>query len=176
MPKETCTVTKEWESTQYDEVYASGGADKIYDIHYRRSGYFLLFKEVARTSRAHAATSVFEVGCGTGGFAHLLLDRGDVAYRGFDFSRVAVDRAKSRTGRPDLFFVGDARLAETDTGEFDSIASTEVLEHIEDDLEVIKNWRPGVFCVCSVPKLRRRKPCTRFWLKAASTKPLRVVD
>lgn len=145
-------MPKEWESAQYDEVYASGGADRIYDLPYRHSGYFPLFDEVARSLRASGVNSVLEIGCGTGGFAHLLLDRNAaIAYRGFDFSPVAVERAKTRTQRPDLFFVGDARRHQTYAGEFDAIVCTEVLEHIEDDLEVVANWKRGVYCVCSVP-------------------------
>jgi len=145
-------MNKEFESTQYDQIYYSGGADKIYDLPYRQSGYFPLFQEVLRTLKANGATSVLEVGCGTGGFAHLLFDQGGrVRYRGFDFSGVAVDRSRARTRRSDLFFVGDARRPDSYAGEFDSIVCTEVLEHINCDLEVIENWRPGIFCVCSVP-------------------------
>lgn len=159
-------MSKEWESDQYDNVYASGGADKIYDLPYRHSGYFPLFKEVTRTLRANGVRSVFEVGCGTGGFAHMWLDTGGAAYRGFDFSEVAVARAKARTQRPELFFVGDARLAETYLGEFDSIVCTEVLEHIENDLEVVEHWKPGAFCACSVPNFDAENHVRVFSSKA----------
>ncbi len=142
----------EWSSNQYDEVYATGGTDQIYDLPYRHSGYYPLFKAVARALRAHRARSVLEVGCGTGGFALLWLEGGGgVAYRGFDFSSTAVERAQARTGRPELFKVGDARSPSSYRDDFDAIVCTEVLEHIEQDLEVMSLWPAGTRCVCSVP-------------------------
>src|SRR5882672_9416942 len=38
-------INKEFESTQYDQIYYSGGADKVYDLPYQQSGYFPLFQE-----------------------------------------------------------------------------------------------------------------------------------
>lgn len=142
----------EWQSDKYDAVYATGGADLIYELPYRHSGYYPLFKAVLKALRAHESKSILEVGCGTGGFAHLWFDT-DAAlhYRGFDFSPVAVERAIERTRRPEVFFVGDARNSQSYLGKFDTIVCTEVLEHIDADLEVIEQWVDGSFCVCSVP-------------------------
>lgn len=144
-------VNQEFESNQYDRIYAEGGTQKIYDLPYRHSGYYPLFREVARTLWARGTKAVLEVGCGTGGLAHLLQDEGRVNYRGFDFSPVAVERARARVGGPNLYFVGDARDAANYVGDYDTIVCTEVLEHIEADLEVIASWAPGIGCVCSVP-------------------------
>src|SRR3954471_578666 len=98
--------TKEFASEQYDQIYAAGGAERIYDVPYQHSGYYPLFKRVRRTLKRQTVRSVLEVGCGTGGLAHLLKDREpDIAYRGFDFSPVAVQRASARLGQPEFFFV-----------------------------------------------------------------------
>ena len=144
-------MNQEFESGQYDRIYAEGGAQKIYELPYRHSGYYPLFREVSRTLKAREAKAVLEVGCGTGGLAHLLADEGRVRYRGFDFSPVAVDRARIRVGQQELFFVGDARKPESYAGLFDTIVCTEVLEHIDADTEVVGSWAPGIACVCSVP-------------------------
>lgn len=145
-------MASEWESEQYDNVYTTGGAENVYGVHYRHSGYFPLFRAVNKAVLEQNPKSVFEVGCGTGGFAHLWADRGNgAAYRGFDFSPIAVERASARTGRPEMFFIADARQPATYEGGFDTLVCTEVLEHIEADLEVIGNWPAGTKCVCSVP-------------------------
>jgi SAM-dependent methyltransferase len=98
--------------------------------------------------KAHA---VLEVGCGTGAFAHLLSDRTTITYAGFDFSAVAIERAQRRTGTPNMFYVADALNSASYKHEYDTIVCTEVLEHIENDLGAIDNWRRGANCVCSVP-------------------------
>jgi len=96
--------------------------------------------------------NVLEVGCGTGAMAHLLLERHQIKYQGFDFSPVAVSKAQARTGATELFGIGDATHESSYVGrQFDSIICTEVLEHIEADREAISQWRKGTFVVCSVP-------------------------
>jgi len=107
---------------------------------------------VHRALKRQGVSAVLEVGCGTGGLAHLLSEREpQLAYRGFDFSPVAVQRAIERVGRAECFFVGDARVAENYRAAPQAIVCTEVLEHIDDDLGVVSQWAPGTYCVCSVP-------------------------
>lgn len=145
-------MSKEYISQQYDDIYSAGGYEGVYDLPYWHSGYLPLFAEVHRLLVARGIGSVLEVGCGTGAFAHLLRDKSpSVRYRGFDFSRVAVERTAKRLGTSESLFVGDARLDTSYEGEWDAIVCTEVLEHIDADLEVVGRWRPGTYCVCSVP-------------------------
>lgn len=141
----------EFRSDQYDAIYASGGREKIYELPYRHSGYFPLFKRVAGLLAASGAKSVLEVGCGTGGLAHMLAETSRVQYRGFDFSPVAVERAQARLAGKANIFVGDARAPAVYADSTDAIICTEVLEHIEDDRGVVENWPKGVYCICSVP-------------------------
>src|SRR5688572_13949683 len=92
----------------YDGLFEAGGDGGVYHLPYRHSSYFPLFRGVLAEVQRTKATAVLEAGCGTGGFAHLLMDRTTLPYKGFDFSKIAVDKARSRTGRPDAFFVGNA--------------------------------------------------------------------
>lgn len=145
-------MSKEYEASQYDEIYAAGGSENIYDLPYQHSGYYPLFKAVLRVLTAQGVRSVLEVGCGNGAFAHLMFDKArQITYQGFDFSAVAVERAKDRTGNHAVFYVGDARSRENYERQVDAIVCTEVLEHIELDLDVVEKWPRGVYCVCSVP-------------------------
>ena len=136
----------------YDDMFEAGGDAGVFDLPYRRSPYYPMFRAVRDALRKHKTQHVLEVGCGTGTMAHMLFDSMSLSYRGFDFSPVAVAKAKARTGRDAEFFVGDATAQATYADlHYDSIICTEVLEHIEDDLSAISHWAPGSFCVCTVP-------------------------
>lgn len=139
------------ESAHYDAMYSAGGYHGIYGLHYSHSPYFPLFCKVLSVLKAHNVRSVLEVGCGAGAFAHLLSDRTAIAYRGFDFSETAVQKAGERLGRKDDFFQGDARDGSNYAGDYEAIVCTEVLEHIEQDLAAMALWPEGRLCVCSVP-------------------------
>lgn len=141
----------EQSSKAYDEMFTSGGYEGVYELPYRHSAYFPLFRAALGALKRADARVVLEVGCGTGAFAHYLMDSTGVAYTGFDFSAVAVEKARQRTGRTDTFYVADATARDAYWPAYDAIVCTEVLEHVPDDLLVTANWRPGALCVCSVP-------------------------
>ena len=134
-------------SSVYDEMHAA----EDLKLPVKRSFYYRLFCAVVREVANRSIENVIEVGCGTGTLAQLLIARCGVGYRGFDFSEEAVRRARLRLGRPGTVFVGDALDADCYQSPYDGIVCTEVLEHIERDVDVIAHWRCGTQCVCSVP-------------------------
>jgi SAM-dependent methyltransferase len=145
-------MSTDHERETYDKMYEEGGYEGTYDLPYRRSCYYPLFAQVARQLRERRSQRVLEVGCGNGALAQLLMDRYPVTYRGFDFSAVAVAKARKVTSNDELFFVGDARdPASYAAFEYDTIVCTEVLEHVEADRDIVSAWSRGAFCVCSVP-------------------------
>ena len=113
--------------------------------------YDVLFRKVVANIRRRGSRSVLEVGCGSGFLAKMILQEYDGIYRGFDFSAEAIRNASCRTGRPDLFFVGDALDSRSYPADYDTIVCTEMLEHVDRDLDVIRLWRDTTWCVCSVP-------------------------
>jgi 2-polyprenyl-3-methyl-5-hydroxy-6-metoxy-1,4-benzoquinol methylase len=135
-------------SETYDRQFSESAAA---DRHYSRSVHHRLYRRVCQRLEAMPSQRILEVGCGTGAFAHCLMETSSLVYRGFDFSEVGVEEARRRTGRHDCFFVADARRAETYERPYDTIVCLEVLEHIQHDLDVIANWRLGCECICSVP-------------------------
>jgi len=116
-----------------------------------RALYYPLLRKVVENLRGHGRRSILEVGCGNGFLAEMILLEHACAYRGFDFSPMAVQNASDRTGHPELFFRGDALDPRSCASEYDTIVCTEVLEHIDADLDVIRLWRDGSWCVCTVP-------------------------
>ena len=143
-----------------------------YGVHYSKSTYFPMFALVIEEIKRRNLANILEVGCGSGTLAQFIMDRTLVRYRGFDFSASAVERAGKRVGRSDLFYVGDARDAKSYASEYEGIVCTEVLEHIEADLDVIRNWRSGAVCICSVPNFMDESHVRVFKHEGRSECPL----
>jgi 2-polyprenyl-3-methyl-5-hydroxy-6-metoxy-1,4-benzoquinol methylase len=134
-------------SNVYDELHATDESN----VSITTSFYYPLFCNIVAEVKKRSINTILEVGCGTGGLAQLLMARTSIRYMGFDFSAVAVKNAGMRTGQSEAFFVGDALDPSCYQFPCDGIVCTEVLEHITRDLDVIRLWRPGVQCICSVP-------------------------
>jgi 2-polyprenyl-3-methyl-5-hydroxy-6-metoxy-1,4-benzoquinol methylase len=131
---------------QYDQMYLTG------DTTYERpltSPYYPLYRKVLRLCEREETRSVLEVGCGSGVLAEMLIAAG-ITYAGFDFSAVAIEKARQRN-RGGRFFVADATDPHSYDVPYQGIVCCEVLEHVEADLGTIGRWRPGAVCVCSVP-------------------------
>jgi SAM-dependent methyltransferase len=132
----------------YDRKF---GSTASYRASYNDSPYYFLWAVIADRVRRNRLNTVFEVGCGTGQLAALLFDQGIAEYAGFDFSSEAIALARQAApyGR---FWVADARdrtlYAEIAC---DVLICTEVLEHIDEDLEVVAGFPDGTRCVFSVP-------------------------
>lgn len=142
-------ISKEAPASVYDELYVEYA--HLFDRHYTKIWYFPMFDAALGELKRIGSRNVLDVGCGTGFFAHLLFDKTDIEYVGVDFSNIAVEKARRRTGKTSNFFVGDVRTPETYARTFDAVVCMEVREHIEDDLGVIGLLPTGCPCVCSVP-------------------------
>lgn len=122
-------------------------------------------KLVLRESAIHDMTkawppgSFVEMGAGTGHMTRLFLERG---FHGACHDLGEDSRAMMRVNFADS---GDCvrvvdRLGELDEAGFDYLMAFEVLEHIEDDLVVFKQWlrylKPGGRVLISVPAHQRK--------------------
>ena len=134
-----------FENTYYDHVYANS---KEYAKHYRDVVYYPVWKEIMDSLQA--GDRVLDIGCGPGHFGHMLMDGGIDQYVGIDFSAVAVMMAKKK--------MPTARIIQasiTDGVSYDdfmgyTVTAIEVLEHIEDDIALIKKLPKGKI-IFSVP-------------------------
>jgi len=135
-------------SKHYDEAYK---IDKEYRAHYKDSRYFNVWKQVVDFLREIRDPSVLDVGCGTGQLGHYLSDEGFKNYVGFDFSMEAIKVAHDLSQQQ--FFVGDAYdSALYKKFPHNVVIISEVLEHLDYDLEVLKNVSPGTNIIFTVPR------------------------
>lgn len=101
--------------------------------------------------------NVADVGCGGGVLMEKIKNAKNASCTGFDFSGQAIDiiRAKGFEGR-----VADVRKFEAngDTGKFDVVVATHVLEHVQDDkgfLQVLKSLcKKGGQVIIATPALK----------------------
>ena len=132
----------------YDEVFKT---DKEYQSHYKDSRYFNIWKQIVDFVKEIRDPRILDVGCGTGQLGHYLEDEGMGSYFGFDFSKEAIRVARSLSLR--WFSVGDAYNGNMYTQtNYNTVIISEVLEHLDYDLEVLKNIKPGANIIFSVPR------------------------
>jgi len=138
------------QSKFYDEIY-----DKYeyYKGCYKKSPFLQVWVLAADIVESFDIKDIFEIGCGTGQFAHLISDTFDTSsfkYYGFDFSKVAIQIAKSRNLANCIFEVKDALNEEVYDRNYNIAVATEVLEHT-DDMKIISFIKSGTKFIFSVP-------------------------
>lgn len=136
-------------SSYYDAVFAESPK---YAVSGQDSEYAPVWDRVVAGLRGQGATRILDLGCGPGQFAqYLSAVWPEVQYTGLDFSAVAV--AKARQRNPQHLFE-QRELPVTDfvnLPAFDTVVCTEVLEHVENDREILAALPAGTAISASVP-------------------------
>lgn len=99
---------------------------------------------------------ILEIGCSGGPLLNSLVSQGYSQIFGIDISKKAVQLSKAR-GFKNVFLM-DGTKPDFDSEEFDLIIASDVLEHIRNDENAVKEWRrilktEGII-ICFVPALR----------------------
>tara|TARA_A100001234_G_scaffold115599_1_gene101442 strand:+ start:894 stop:1508 length:615 start_codon:yes stop_codon:yes gene_type:complete len=148
-------MNKEMDNTYYDYVYRTGGWNKMYlkddeeSIQY--SGIWNYIIELIK--RRSDRDVLLDIGCGNGQFARYIYNRGiRNRYIGYDFSEYAIKYANSKKKSNSNFEVVNFKSMGQRTDTSNSLyICLEVLEHINDDKELIEKLTPGVDYIFSVP-------------------------
>lgn len=128
-------------------------ARKKYQQHYLLSPYLMLWRFVyIRGVGRLREPKVLDLGCGPGQFAAMLRELGVPKYRGLDFSKVAVESGRRVCPEYEFEQRGLRTLVPQDFAGFNVVTCLETLEHIEDDISVLKRIPIGARVVLSVPK------------------------
>ncbi|TCJ06386.1 methyltransferase domain-containing protein [Cytobacillus praedii] len=144
--------TSEKDSYFYDKVYETGGWQEAYFKHYSEIHYIDIWLKALQLIKNIKNPSIIDIGCGPGQFANLLFDNNFVNYKGLDFSKEAIKIAKIRNDKyRNLFKEGDAFFSEIFEGAYNTVVIFEVLEHIEEDLKLVKRIIENSNVLLSVP-------------------------
>ena len=141
-------ILENYGSDLYDNFYAT---PSNYWNHYKESVYYKGWKEVLQYL-SNRENSILEIGCGSGQFANMLFDNGYLNYTGMDFSNEAIRIAKKVNPKyQNKFFVANALTTDLVIEKYDIIICFEVLEHIQEDIELLDRIQPGTRLLLSVP-------------------------
>lgn len=117
------------------------------------SRYLPIYKKaISYLPPPEKSDTIVDLGCGVGFFAKVLFEMGYKEYIGIDFSQDMI--AKSRNRFPTATFIlGDLRNKEIHKifQKYKIFVILETLEHIEKDLDIIKNIPKGSLVIFSVP-------------------------
>ncbi|QDT06291.1 hypothetical protein K227x_47000 [Rubripirellula lacrimiformis] len=133
----------------YDDMYASS---EEYRKPFWQSRYYFLWTVLVERLRTGGASQVLEIGCGSGQFAELLYRDLNLGYLGVDISQEGIRQATQKGLANYRFETADAIQSPILTdASYDTVVCTEVLEHIEQDLEMIQRIKAGTRCLCTIP-------------------------
>lgn len=130
----------------YNEVYES---EQRYVEDYTNLLCYPVFQIALVMIKDIENPKILEIGCGTGQFAKMLWDKNIHDYLGVDFSESAIRIARSLS--PQKFEVADIRNYQV-SNENNTILFLEVLEHLCDDLSVIKKIPLDKTVIISLPR------------------------
>ena len=140
---------KERDSDYYDTLYI---ASDTYHSDYTQSEYYFLWSVIVDRILKAPQQDILEVGCGPGQLAAYLHDCGVSSYLGFDFSEKAIELAKKQNCPNYTFLVDNALTCKLfESTPCSILICTEVLEHLDQDLELVERFPKGARCLCTVP-------------------------
>lgn len=139
------TVSKEY----YNSIYASSNE---YSQTPEESIYIDVWECVAEKIKENSPERILDIGCGPGQFAYFLNKKiPQVQYTGVDFSTTAIAIAQKRCPNYTFIAANATSVRDMPPESYDLVITLEVLEHIENDLELLQQLCHGKRIVFSVP-------------------------
>ena len=145
-------VGQEMDAAFYDRGYREDRANPqaAYSSAPEDASYYESWKKVLGLIAVDEAIADF--GCGSGQFALMAIAAKKKYIFGMDFSSEAIAWARSRNlSLAHCFHVGDLHDISVYPKVYDVAVCLETLEHIENDLFVLSNFRRGCHVVITVP-------------------------
>jgi len=150
-PKANSNTTSPLGVERPAEYYEQMGTNDHLKTHYSKSHYYPTWLVISDYLLKRGSNYILDIGCGPGQFSELLLDNGFKHYVGIDFSKLRIERAKAVC--PEYTFLCKDIFEEglIERQSYDTVVMTEFLEHINEDISVIRRITPGTKIFGTVP-------------------------
>jgi len=135
-------INKEKSASFYDEYYKRRGVE----VNWALKG---VMSYVIDELKKRKVKSVLDIGCGAGAMLERC-EKNNITGHGFDFSHEAIKICRKFRGLSRVW-VGDAKEADNYILGYGAYLCLEVLEHIENDIDVITRLRSQSLFIFSVP-------------------------
>lgn len=137
----------------YNKIFIKGGYNNEYHKNYTECIYYPIWEKAVKIIKEIEKNPVvIEIGCGTGQFAKFLFDEGIRNYIGIDFSEEAIKLARiNNKGFEDKFVRENAYESDIYWSDYNICVMFEFLEHVKDDISIIKKIRQNTTVLFSVP-------------------------
>lgn len=148
---------KELNKNYYNEVFSNGGNNKIYHKEHSEVVWNAVWTRIGNLIKEEYSekAKILDIGCGPGQFAESLLKFKPEQYLGIDFSDVAITLAKQRLqGNNNFSFLNESVLEcdfENLSFDYNVVVTTEFLEHVNDDLGIIKKIKTNTKIYATFP-------------------------
>lgn len=151
-------MNKQENEQYYNGIYSSSD---VYKKHGNYAPHVYIWKDILK--KTHAGNKIIDIGCGTGQFAQFFVS--NTLYKqnyiaGFDFSSEAIKIANEKFMYSELplkFIKADILDKSIyENIDYNTIICTEVLEHINDDLKLLSNFKKGSLIFATVPNFGGR--------------------
>jgi SAM-dependent methyltransferase len=157
-------VTEAYTADWYDEVMVEEGSPAMLPL--EESPWLLVYEALADMIVLYE--EVVDLGCGTGRFIELLRRKGYYAQiTGIDWSAAALAEAARYFGGndPEVFYLQDLAEWEPDPQRAGNTVyvCSEVLEHLEDDLALVRKIPPGHRFLFTVPNFDSQAHLRTFY-------------
>ena len=148
--KHSLDLLEEKDNSYYDQMYNL--PNKEYEVKYKESIYFPVWEKAVEIIKKIDNPKILEIGCGVGQFANYLFDEGFTEYIGIDFSEEAIRKAKDTNIRhKNNFYVDNAYTTDFFNRNYNVVVLFEFLEHVAEDIEILKKIKAGSHVLLSVP-------------------------
>jgi len=152
----------EGEPEEYNYIYIQRHKDHMVGEKYLKSKWFKKYLPLYKSAVEYLPAvdkcgTIIDLGCGVGYLAKVLFEKGYTKYIGIDFSSAMLEEAKKQIPKV-TFILGDLRSKEIHEffKQYKIFIILETLEHIEKDLDIIKDISCGSLVVFSVPSFNSR--------------------